>query len=110
MGLAARVYVTTATGEDVVATRLALEDALAERLAAGLLSGYEVGAVSSEQDWEWAALDRDSAEAVTGGRLPFVYANLSYDPDVARHVAADHADVLERFGLRLAWELTPPGG
>jgi hypothetical protein len=113
MRLGARVYVTTKGCEDderALATRIALADLLAERLADGLLTGYEAADVASEEDLDHADLDPEHAEAVTGGRLPFVYANLTYDADDPRQLDADFGDVIRRFGLQLVRDLTPEDG
>jgi hypothetical protein len=73
MRLAARIYVTTQGMDDADAARAvrrALGRALRERLEQGLIAGYEAIAIASEQDWVEEGLDRETIEAVTGGRLP----------------------------------------
>jgi hypothetical protein len=45
---------------------------------------------------------------VTGGDLPLVYVNITYDTDDPRQRDADHADVVEMFRLQLVLEVTEP--
>jgi hypothetical protein len=109
--LGARIYVTAdgiADAASALALRARIAEALQRHLQDGLLSGYEVGSVTSEDQWADEGMDRDIIEPVTGGALPVVYVNLSYDADDPRQRDADHSQVIEAFGLREAYEVTPP--
>jgi hypothetical protein len=106
MTLAARIYAITDGLEDPMAVKDKLADALAERLAAGLLTGYEATVVDTEEEWDEQGLDREVIADVTGGRLPFVYVNLTYDVDDPRQRDADHADLIEAFRMRPVLEVT----
>jgi hypothetical protein len=111
MRLGARIYATTAGVHDAgsaLAVRARLGEALAARLADGLLAGYETGSVSSDEQWEDEGMDREVIDAVTGGALPVVYANLTYDADDPRQRDADHGDLIRAFALQPAYEVTPP--
>jgi hypothetical protein len=111
MRLGARIYATTRRCDDVPTT-IAVKEAIAETLerkrAAGLLTGYEATAITSDEDWEEEGLDRETIDAVTGGDLPLVYVNITYDTDDPRQRDADHADVVEMFRLQLVLEVTEP--
>ena len=111
MRLGARIYATTegfADAAGAVARRGELGEALEHRLEDGLISGYIAGSVTSEAQWDDESVDRAVIDAVTGGALPVVYANLTYDADDERQAGADLRDLLEAFGLRIAQEITPP--
>ena len=110
MRLGARFYATTDGCEDerrALATRVAIGDALAERLAAGLLTGYTATAVMSDEQWEDEGLDRELVEAVTGSHVPVIYVNITFDADDPRQRDADYRELLERFGLRPVAEIAP---
>jgi hypothetical protein len=111
MRLGARIYATTHGCEDrpcALAAKDAIAEALAQRRAAGLLAGYEATVIASDEDWEEQGLDREVIDAVTGGGLPVIYVNITYDADDPRQRDADHADLVEMFRLRPVLEVTEP--
>jgi hypothetical protein len=109
--LGARIYATTHGCEDR-AYALAVKDAIAEKLAqrreAGLITGYEATAIGSDEDWEEQGLDREVIDEVTGGGLPVIYVNITYDADDPRQRDADHSDIVEMFHLLPVLEVTEP--
>jgi hypothetical protein len=106
MSLATKIYVTEqgATDPDsAIRVSRALGAHFADLLAQGLISGYQVTAITGDDQFEEDDLPRELIEGVTEGRLPAVYVNMTYDDADPRHTGADHADFLYDHGLRPAW-------
>src|SRR5262249_40976236 len=85
--LGARIYVTAAGFDDAdgaVARRGELGAALGAILQEGLIAGYIAGSVTSEEQWDDEGVERAPIDALTGGALPVVYANITYDADDPR--------------------------
>lgn len=111
MRLGARIYATTGGFDDrasAIAVKDAIGDALAARRAAGLLAGYEATVIATDEDWEEQGLDREVIDDVTGGALPVIYVNVTYDADDPRQRDADHRELVEAFELRPVLEVTEP--
>lgn len=111
MRLGARIYATTHGCEDracALAVKDAIAEALAQRRADRLLTGYEATAIASDEEWELQGLDRELIDEVTGGGLPVIYVNITYDVDDPGQSGADHSDLVEMFHLLPVLEVTAP--
>jgi hypothetical protein len=87
------------TPEEVLATVRMLGVDLEARLAAGSLAGYRATAVLVDDDFEDQDIERALVEPVTGGTLPAIYLNLTYDLDRHQPVAAELETQLSDAGL-----------
>lgn len=102
MNLRTRVYATTAGCHDR-ATAVALMRALGERLRAiaarrpGL--GWQAIAFADRQDIEDFDVDTELTDRATGGRLPALNVNLSFDLDLAPAGDPEIDALLQTFQL-----------
>jgi hypothetical protein len=83
MALDARLFVTTAGCESrtqALELRRRLQQHLGAWYAEKRIAGYEVVVALVEGDYEDYDLDRELIEKATAGALPFVFANVTFDP------------------------------
>jgi hypothetical protein len=86
--------------DQAVAVDRRLRDRLARWLAEERITGYRVDTVREDGDYEEQDLDRELITGRTGGRLPVVVINVTYDlqrPD--RPDLSETAEVVREFGL-----------
>jgi hypothetical protein len=106
-----KVFVTTqglTALVDAMRVRGRLEDKLKDWLRDRRIAGYEVVAIGEPEDYEIYDLDDELITGVTGGTLPAVYVNVTYDRASADRPALGPEDELVRE-FRLVSLLSEPG-
>jgi hypothetical protein len=103
VNLQAWIYALPMAGRDAdaaVAQVAALREALDPMLARGAFAGWHAAALLSEDDLEEEDIDPEWIEPATGGELPAVFLNITYDRDQGSAGDAELDALIARTGLR----------
>jgi hypothetical protein len=94
------IYSAAFTSDELAAaTARSLDDSLDQVLADGAIAGYRTMALVNDDDFADEDIDRDLVDRGTGGLLPAVYVNVTYDLDRHSAAPAKVRDLMARWGL-----------
>jgi len=103
VNLQAWIYVLPLAGRDtdaVVAEVAKLKQALDPMLARGAFAGWQVFSLLTEDDFDEKDVDPGMVEPITGGELPAIFLNITYDLDKGPAGDPQVDALIERTGLR----------
>ena len=113
MDLQAWIYVLPMAGRDtdaVAAEVAALKEALDPMLARGAFAGWQAFSLLTEDDFDDKDVDPGLVEPVTGGELPAIFLNITYDRDKGPAGDGEVDALVARSGLRHTFTDPPVSG
>lgn len=113
MKLQAWIYVLPMAGRDLdaVTARVAeLRAALDPLLRRGAFTGWAIDSLLTDDDFDEKDVDREFVEPITGGELPAIFLNITYDLESNAPGDPGVDDLIARTGLVHSFTDPPVSG